>query len=43
MSMLRKHGAALNLTSAEVGLVDQHSEPSEALSDPEGLAWQVRV
>lgn len=41
MSMLKKHGAALNFTSAEVGMVDQLANPSEAVSDPEGLAWQV--
>ena len=43
MSMLKKHGDALNFISAKVGLVGQHSDPSEVLSDFEGLAWQVRV
>lgn len=39
--MLKKHGAALNFTTAEVGMVDQLEDSSQALADPEGLAWQV--
>lgn len=41
MSMLKKHGAALTFTTAEVGLLDQLEDSSEAIADPEGLAWQV--
>ncbi|XP_057463367.1 beta-amylase 7-like [Actinidia eriantha] len=41
MAMLKKHGAALNFTCAECGLLDQHVDFPGALADPEGLAWQV--
>ncbi|XP_021849858.2 beta-amylase 7 isoform X2 [Spinacia oleracea] len=41
MSMLKKHGAALTFTPAEVDLLDQLENSSEPLADPEGLAWQV--
>ncbi|XP_010670445.2 beta-amylase 2, chloroplastic isoform X2 [Beta vulgaris subsp. vulgaris] len=41
MSMLKKNGAALNFTTAEVGMLDQLEVSPEALADPEGLAWQV--
>lgn len=43
MSMLKKHGAALNFTTAEVSMLDQLEDSSQALADPEGLAWQVRT
>ncbi|XP_052194434.1 beta-amylase 7-like isoform X2 [Diospyros lotus] len=41
MAMLKKHDAAINFTCAEWGMLDQHVGFSEALADPEGLAWQV--
>ncbi|KMT20486.1 hypothetical protein BVRB_1g004730 isoform A [Beta vulgaris subsp. vulgaris] len=41
MSMLKKNGAALNFTTAEVDMLDQLEVSPEALADPEGLAWQV--
>ncbi|KAK9273427.1 hypothetical protein L1049_018237 [Liquidambar formosana] len=41
VAMLKKHGAALNLACAEVRMLDQHEDISEALADPEGLVWQV--
>ncbi|XP_059634168.1 beta-amylase 7-like isoform X2 [Cornus florida] len=44
IALLKKHGVALNFTCAELGIydhIDQHVDFSEALADPEGLAWQV--
>ncbi|CAA3026586.1 beta-amylase 7-like isoform X1 [Olea europaea subsp. europaea] len=41
MAMLKRHGAALNFTCSEISILDQHMEFSEALAEPEGLAWQV--
>ncbi|XP_016509788.1 beta-amylase 2, chloroplastic-like [Nicotiana tabacum] len=41
VSMLKKHGAALNFTCLELRTVDQEREFPEALSDPEGLVWEV--
>ncbi|CAK9143327.1 unnamed protein product [Ilex paraguariensis] len=41
MAMLKKHGAALNFTCVELNRLDQHVDFSEALTDPEGLTWQV--
>nr|QCU55235.1 beta-amylase [Camellia fraterna] len=41
MAMLKKHGAAVNFMYAEWSVLDQHGDFSEALADPEGLAWQV--
>ncbi|KAF5954716.1 hypothetical protein HYC85_007572 [Camellia sinensis] len=41
MAMLKKHGAAINFMYAEWSVLDQHGDFSEALADPEGLAWQV--
>lgn len=43
VSMLKKHGAALNFTCLELRTVDQEREFPEALSDPEGLVWEVNV
>ncbi|XP_026656977.1 beta-amylase 2, chloroplastic isoform X3 [Phoenix dactylifera] len=40
-SMLKRHGAALKFTCAELRTLDQHEEFPEALADPEGLVWQV--
>ncbi|KAK6920122.1 BES1/BZR1 plant transcription factor, N-terminal [Dillenia turbinata] len=40
-TMLKKHGAALNFTCAELGMLDHHEDFLEALANPEGLAWQV--
>lgn len=40
-SMLKRHGAALKFTCAELWTLDQHEEFPEALADPEGLVWQV--
>lgn len=39
--MLKKHGAALNFTCAELHFVDQHEDSQEAMADPRGLIWQV--
>ncbi|THG24012.1 hypothetical protein TEA_012984 [Camellia sinensis var. sinensis] len=41
MAMLKKHRAAVNFMYAEWSVLDQHGDLSEALADPEGLAWQV--
>ncbi|KAK4476585.1 hypothetical protein RD792_015742 [Penstemon davidsonii] len=41
MAILKKHGAALCFTCSEMSMVDHHMGISEALADPEGLAWQV--
>ncbi|CAA2984246.1 beta-amylase 7-like isoform X1 [Olea europaea var. sylvestris] len=41
MAMLKRHGAALNFTCSEMSMLDQHVDFSEALAEPEGLAWQV--
>lgn len=44
MAMLNKHGAALNFINAEFGgPLDPSVDFSEALSDPDGLAWQVSI
>ncbi|KAK4371917.1 hypothetical protein RND71_007301 [Anisodus tanguticus] len=40
-AMLKKHGAALNFKCAEMSMLEQAVDFSEALGDPEGLAWQV--
>ncbi|XP_019261063.1 PREDICTED: beta-amylase 7-like isoform X4 [Nicotiana attenuata] len=40
-AMLKKHGAALNFKCAEMSMLEQTVDFSEALGDPEGLAWQV--
>lgn len=41
MAMLKKHGTALNFVCAEWGTLDHHEDFSEAVADPDGLAWQV--
>ncbi|KAK9749400.1 hypothetical protein RND81_02G123500 [Saponaria officinalis] len=41
MSMLKKHGAALDFTTSEVGILGELGDYSDALSDPGGVAWQV--
>ncbi|XP_051147014.1 beta-amylase 2, chloroplastic-like [Andrographis paniculata] len=41
VEMLKKHGAILNFTCAELRTQDQANECPQALSDPEGLVWQV--
>ncbi|GAV92042.1 Glyco_hydro_14 domain-containing protein/DUF822 domain-containing protein [Cephalotus follicularis] len=41
MTMLKKHGAALNFTCAEMRMLDQCEDFQEALADPNGLVWQV--
>ncbi|XP_056160387.1 beta-amylase 7 isoform X2 [Syzygium oleosum] len=40
-AMLKKHGAALNFTYAQLHVLDQQENFSSALADPDGLAWQV--
>lgn len=40
-AMLKKHGAALNFTCAEIQMLGQHEDFVEALVDTEGLVWQV--
>jgi beta-amylase len=39
--MLKKHGAALNFSCAEIQTLGQHEDFAEALADPQGLVWQV--
>ncbi|PON43037.1 Glycoside hydrolase [Parasponia andersonii] len=41
MSMLNKHGAALNFSCAELHMLNHHEDFQDALADPEGLVWQV--
>lgn len=43
MAMLKKHGAALNFGCTELHMLNQHEDFVEAMADPEGLAWQVRI
>ena len=43
MAMLKKHGAALNFTCAELHMLNRHEDFPEAMADPEGLAWQVSI
>ncbi|KAJ3693035.1 hypothetical protein LUZ60_012130 [Juncus effusus] len=40
-TMLKKHNATLNFTCVELYTLNQHEDFPEALSDPEGLVWQV--
>ncbi|KAK9103635.1 hypothetical protein Sjap_020889 [Stephania japonica] len=40
-TMLKKHGCALNFICADLRTINQHEDFSEALTDPEGLMWQV--
>lgn len=42
-AMLKKHEAVLNFASAELHMLDRHEDFQEALADPEGLVWQVRI
>ncbi|KAG8653577.1 beta-amylase 7 isoform X3 [Manihot esculenta] len=39
--MLKKHGATLNISYSELRMLDQQVDFSDALSDPDGLLWQV--
>ncbi|KAG8363318.1 hypothetical protein BUALT_Bualt19G0009900 [Buddleja alternifolia] len=41
MAMLKRQGAALCFTCADMSMIDPHMDFSESLADPEGLAWQV--
>lgn len=41
LSILKKHGAALNFTCAELHMLNHHEDLQEAQADPEGLVWQV--
>ncbi|KAL9245379.1 hypothetical protein vseg_019040 [Gypsophila vaccaria] len=41
MSMLKKHGAVVNFTTSEVGILGELGDYTEALSDPGGVAWQM--
>ncbi|PNT65201.1 hypothetical protein BRADI_4g38630v3 [Brachypodium distachyon] len=41
VTVLKKHGAALNFTCVELRTMAQHEVFPEALADPEGLVWQV--
>lgn len=41
VTMLKKHGAALNFACAEVPMLEQQDGFFDALADPEGLVWQV--
>lgn len=41
MSMLNKHGAALNFTCGELHMLNHHEDFQEAQADPEALVWQV--
>ncbi|XP_078152702.1 beta-amylase 2, chloroplastic-like isoform X2 [Carex rostrata] len=40
-AMLKKHSATLNLTCVELCSFNQFDDFVEAMSDPEGLVWQV--
>ncbi|KAJ4775715.1 Beta-amylase [Rhynchospora pubera] len=40
-AMLKKHNAALNFTCVELRTLNQYEMFPEAMSDPEGLVWQV--
>jgi Glycosyl hydrolase family 14 len=42
-AILKKHNAALNFTCVELRTSNQYEEFPEAMSDPEGLVWQVCV
>ncbi|KQK02326.1 hypothetical protein BRADI_2g00824v3, partial [Brachypodium distachyon] len=41
VTVLKKHGAALNFTCVELRTMARHEVFPEALADPEGLVWQV--
>lgn len=41
VEMIKKNGAALNFTCAELGILDPDVDLTAALGDPDGLAWQV--
>ncbi|XP_057805588.1 beta-amylase 7 isoform X1 [Salvia miltiorrhiza] len=41
MAMLKRHGATLCLTCSEKSMMNQNTDLSESLADPEGLLWQV--
>lgn len=43
MAMLKRHSATLCFTCSEMSMMDQNTDFSESLADPEGLLWQVRV
>ncbi|KAF3335685.1 beta-amylase 2 [Carex littledalei] len=40
-AILKKHNTALNFTCVELRTMNQYEEFPEAMSDPEGLVWQV--
>ncbi|XP_078182617.1 beta-amylase 2, chloroplastic-like isoform X8 [Carex rostrata] len=40
-AILKKHNTALNFTCVELRTLNQYEEFPEAMSDPEGLVWQV--
>ncbi|KAJ4826390.1 Beta-amylase 7 [Turnera subulata] len=40
-AMLKRHGACLNFSCAELRMVDQQVDFVEALADSDGLVWQV--
>jgi Glycosyl hydrolase family 14 len=40
-AILKKHDATLNFTCVELRTSNQYEEFPEAMSDPEGLVWQV--
>ncbi|XP_020274508.1 beta-amylase 2, chloroplastic-like isoform X2 [Asparagus officinalis] len=41
--ILKKHEVALNFTCVELRTLDQYEGFPEALADPEGLVWQVKL
>ncbi|XP_074279875.1 beta-amylase 7 [Silene latifolia] len=41
MSMLKKHGVALEFNTSDVGMLGDLGDYAEALADPGGVAWQV--
>lgn len=44
MEVLKKHGVALNFTLAHMNInMDMDMDSSEALEDPDALAWQVSI
>ncbi|XP_071701296.1 beta-amylase 7-like isoform X2 [Rutidosis leptorrhynchoides] len=41
MEIIKKHEVGLNFSLAQMDISDPHIDSSEALGDPDGLAWQV--
>ena len=39
--MLKKNGVSLNFACADLQLLNQQEDFTDAFADPEGLVWQV--